>query len=252
MSLSHSKKQFDYLIKSKKNFIFFKKINNFNFNPIPSFIDIVENNKFSFLYESVEKQNDKGRYSICGFEKIKTIILKKKILEIKNLRKKRIFKNIGNPLVKVDEVIKKNKFHKNKILPPMAGSFFGYLSYENIYNIEEIKKFKKRNVLKTPEILLFIPKILIIFDNVNGSIYVVRHILKENFEKINFDRIKYEVNEIEKKINIKNKDININLNKKTKLSIKSNVKRQIYKKYNKGQKIHSKRRYFPSSHKPKI
>ena len=60
---------------------------------------------------------------------------------------------------------------------------------------------------------MFIPKILIIFDNVNGSIYVVRHILKENFEKINFDRIKYEVNEIEKKINIKNKDININLNK---------------------------------------
>ena len=58
-----------------------------------------------------------------------------------------------------------------------------------IFIILRNKKFKKRNVLRTPEILLFIPKILIIFDNVNGSIYIVRHILKENFENINFDKL---------------------------------------------------------------
>ena len=67
MNFSHTKNQYLTFFKNKKNFIFFKKIKNLKFNPIPEFINIVEKNDFSFLYESVEKGKEKGRYSICGY-----------------------------------------------------------------------------------------------------------------------------------------------------------------------------------------
>ena len=73
MNFSHTKNQYLTSFKNKNNFIFFKKIKKFKSDPIPEFIKIVENNNFSFLYESVEKGKEKGRYSICGYNTIKTI-----------------------------------------------------------------------------------------------------------------------------------------------------------------------------------
>ncbi len=88
MRFSHNKKQFLSKKKNKKNFIFYKKINRFKYDPIPEFIQIVENNTFSFLYESVEKGKEKGRYSICGFKSIKTIQVKNKPESQKKNKKK--------------------------------------------------------------------------------------------------------------------------------------------------------------------
>ena len=59
MNFSHTKNQYLTSFKNKHNFIFFKKIKKFKSDPIPEFINIVENNNFSFLYESVEKGKDK-------------------------------------------------------------------------------------------------------------------------------------------------------------------------------------------------
>ena len=84
MNFSHTKNQYLTFFKNKSSFIFFKKIENFESDPIPEFINIVENNNFSFLYESVEKGKDKGRYSICGYNTIKTIQInnRKKVSKI--------------------------------------------------------------------------------------------------------------------------------------------------------------------------
>ena len=61
-------------------------------------------------------------YTICGYKAIKTIQLDKNKLRIDYSKKKQI---INNPLVKIDELIKKFKFKKHQELPPMAGAFFG-------------------------------------------------------------------------------------------------------------------------------
>ena len=60
MPFSHNRNQYNLQISKKNNFVFYKKINNFNYDPTFEFINIVENEKFSFLYESVEKGKDKG------------------------------------------------------------------------------------------------------------------------------------------------------------------------------------------------
>ena len=114
MTFSHSKKQFDNLIKKKSNFIFYKKILKLNSDPIPSFINLVEKNKYSFLYESVEKGREKGRYSICGYDSLRTIQLTNDTLTLENNKVIKKIKYRGSPLKKIDTIIKNLKFIKNK------------------------------------------------------------------------------------------------------------------------------------------
>ena len=75
--ISHSKIQFLNKAKNKRNFIFYKKINKFSIDPVPYFMDTVGNTKYSFLYESVEKGKDKGRYTFCGYGALSIITNKK-------------------------------------------------------------------------------------------------------------------------------------------------------------------------------
>ncbi len=227
MNFSHNKKQFLSLLKNKKNFIFFKKINKFQSNPIPHCIKIVENNKYSFLYESVEKGKEKGRYSICGFKSIKTIQIK----DYKPTNSSKI------TLMNIDKTINNYKFIKNKSLPPMSGAFFGYIAYENIYNIENITKFKKKNKLDTPAAILFIPEILIIYDNVNGSLFLLKHFISENKNILRYEDHVKDLNKIENQLSIKLKEYSYNLNKVKRLKIKSNItKTNFIKKINKAKK----------------
>jgi hypothetical protein len=55
MTFSHSKKQFDNLIKKKSNFIFYKKILKLNSDPIPSFINLVEKINIASFMSQLKK-----------------------------------------------------------------------------------------------------------------------------------------------------------------------------------------------------
>ncbi len=228
MPFSHNRNQYNLQISKKNNFVFYKKINNFNYDPTFEFINIVENEKFSFLYESVEKGKDKGRYTICGYHSIHTILLQNKKLTEKKLNKKKISIINGNPLERIDKIIKNSKFKKNKNLPPMVGSFFGFLSYENIYNIEKISIKRKKNKLNTPDIILFIPEILIIHDNLTKSIYILKHHLSYEKNIADYDHIVKDFKKIEANLKLEVKDVNIDLKKKKKIIIRSNVKKSKF------------------------
>ena len=234
MTFSHSENKFENELKNKSNFIFNKYIKKFNYNPIPEFINLVEKNKFSFLYESVEKGKEKGRYSICGFNTINTIKLINKTLFLNNINKEKKFIVSGNPLSKIDKIIRDFKFKKNKNLPPMAGSFFGYLSYENIYNVEKISKHKKKDKLNTPDIILFVPEILIIYDNFSKALFILRHCISENTKRNDYSNIVDQINKIENKLKLENKLHSIKFSNTKKIKIKSNIlKSKFIKNINK-------------------
>ena len=227
MNFSHDKKKFIKHIKSKNNFIFYKKINKLKSSPISQFIHIVEKNNYSFLYESVEKGKEKGRYSICGYKSIKTIEISDKSQNKKIIKKK--FNNVLNiPFSNINKTINKYKFKKEKNLPPMSGAFFGYIAYENIYNVEKISERKKKNVIKTPGVILFIPEILVIYDNVKKSLYILKHFINENKNQIKYDENVKELNALEKSLKSKSKKELFDLNKIKKLKIKSNVTKKKF------------------------
>ena len=228
MSFSHNKQQFNGLFKKKSNFVFFKEIKKLNYDPIPHFLNFVEKNRYAFLYESVEKGTDKGRYSICGYNSITTLSLKGKSLTISYGKNKKTLKIKDNPLNKVDEIIKSFNFKKKSKLPPMAGAFFGYVSYENIYNIEKIQKYRKSNKLKTPDLILFIPEILLIYDNFTSTLFILRHFVSKFRNKVNYENLVENINNIQDKISTKVKAIEFNLQKKKDLKIKSNIKKSRF------------------------
>ena len=93
--ISHSKIEFLKKTKNKKDFIFYKKINKFSTDPVPYFMGTVDSTEYSFLYESVEKGKDKGRYTFCGYGALSIITNKKNGLyitknnKIKKIKRKR-------------------------------------------------------------------------------------------------------------------------------------------------------------------
>ena len=252
MNFSHNKKQFISLIKNKKNFIFYKKIDRLKSDPIPECIRIVEKNKYSFLYESVEKGKEKGQYSICGYKTLKTIQVKNNLKTKKSVKKNNKYSISDINFLDIDKEINKYKFKKNKNLPPMSGAFFGYIAYENIYNVEKINKFRKRNLINTPAVILFIPEILLIYDNINQSLFILKHFISEKNNDLDYEKHVNELNKIEVKINKRKKENFYDLNKIKSLKIKSNITKKTFINNVKKQEIHKRWRYIPGGAKSTI
>ena len=236
--ISHNKTQFLKKIKNKKDFIFYKRINKFSIDPVPYFMDTVGNTKYSFLYESVEKGKNKGRYTFCGYGAQSIITNKKKALYVTENKKTKKIKRGKNILNQINSIISSYKVANIRSLPPMTSSFFGYLSYENINNIESIINRKKTDTLKIPDCLLFIPETLVIYDNQKSILYITKIINKNISNKKNiYQKLINEFEKITADIKKNNKYEKINFKKRKKISPKSNIsKSRFIKNINKSKK----------------
>ena len=227
--ISHSKTQFNKRIKNKKDFIFYKKINQFIFDPVPYFMSKVGNTKYSFLYESVEKGKNKGRYTFCGYGALTIIVNKKNGLFVTKNKTTIKIKKKKNILNQINSIISSYKISNTQNLPPMTSSFFGYLSYENINNIEDIIKKKKADSLQLPDCLLFIPETLIIYDNLKSVLFLTKIINKKISSKIDgYEILLNEFNTIENEIKINKQYDKINFSKRKKIAPKSNISRSKF------------------------
>ena len=227
--ISHSKIQFLKKTKNKKDFVFYKKVNKFFRDPVPYFMDKVGNTKYSFLYESVEKGGDKGRYTFCGYGALSIITNKKNGLYITKNKITKKIKRRKNILNQINSIISNYRIYNIEALPPMTSSFFGYLSYENINNIENIIKNKKTDILQIPDCLLFIPETLVIHDNQKSILYITKIINKNISNKK--DVYQKMINEFEKiQINIEtNNDYEkINFRKRKVINPRSNISKSKF------------------------
>ena len=241
--LSLNKTKFEKKIKSGDDFIIYKKIKNFNNDPHLSFIDIVEKNKYSFIYESVEGGINRGRYTICGFDPL--IILninnKKAVLyKKKNNKFRQINQNIKDPFKSLENLINNLKIKIGNSLPPMSSGVFGYLGYEAINYIEKISNNKKKDNLNLPDCLLFYPRSLFIYDNHQKELYVIKAFIKSTYNKTlnNYLNIKQEVISDLNFINTFNDEKSkFDLAKRKSLKPKSNIsKNKFYKNIEKSKK----------------
>ena len=191
-------------------------------------MEIVNSTNFSFLYRSVEKGKDKGRYSFCGYQEIDKILLTNNILSYSRGRSKRKSDLGVKGLNKINEIIKKNKFEKNKSLPPMSSAYFGFIGYENIKRIENISKLKRRERLKrSPDILLFLPKFILILDNQKNIFYIIQHVDFKNNSSLNFEDLKSNIQSLKQEFSKNTKFKEMNFKKKIKVNIKSNISKKI-------------------------
>jgi len=164
---NHLKKQNQILFSSKNCKKYFKVENLFKFL-------LAEKN--SFIFESVEKGKIRGRYTIIGLNPDKIWNINKNIITINTLGKKKKVKQ--NPLIFINNLIKKFDIKIPSHLPSMSSMLVGYFSYDIIRYIEKIPD-KCIDDLKIPDVKLSRPRNLVIYDSLKKKIYYIENIYSD-------------------------------------------------------------------------
>ena len=225
--LNISLKQFKLLHQKKQNQIIYVSQSCKNDEEILNLIDNFLIAKNSFIFESVEKEIIKGRYTIFGKnpDKIWEFNNKNSFIYTKKKNKKKIK---GIPKKNIEKIIEKFNFKIPKELPPISSILSGYFSYDIIRYIENIPN-KCKDDLKIPDARLLRPRTLIIHDNVKKKIFYIINCFAD--EKINDYESKYRSikKEIENLIFLANyKSISKSTKETSKIQIKSNISKEKF------------------------
>ena len=228
MNINITLKEFKTKHIKKKNQIIFHKIKSRNNNKIENIINNFLKKKNSFIFESVEKQTVRGRYTIMGSNPDKIWEFNgKKIHIIQNNIKKEIK---ANSYFYLKKLIEKFNFPIPKSLPQLSSLLVGYFSYDIIRYIEKVPD-NCVNDLNIPDIRLMRPKTLIIYDNLKKNIFLISNCFCDekinNYEKYYKNQID-NINNLKKLLSFTEKNLKITKNKftKKKIKIKSNISKK--------------------------
>ena len=169
--------------------------------PVSTLIQL-QKEKYVFLFESVEKGSQKGRYSVIGIRPDLIWECKNNKCLITNLvksKKQTIDKK--NPLQSLSCFIKNNKIKLPEQLPSISSGIFGYMGYEMIKFFENVE-LNKKNSLNLPDSIFLRPSITLVFDNVNDKIMISQVVTqdKKNNALNKFKKIKKTIYDIKKTI----------------------------------------------------
>jgi anthranilate synthase component 1 len=198
--------------------------------PVSTLLKISKNEKYSFLLESVEGGDQRGRYSLLGCKP--DIIWKVKNGKVFiTTNSKYIKDNVSadlNPIQSLRNILQLSKIQRdfNKTPYPVL---VGYLGYPMIQYMEKII-LSNPDTLNIPEAVMIRPKIVAVFDNIKDTIDVMTAIYPEKNIKAEIALKKAEelIKESVEKLNtqITKNDVS---NKKN-IQIKSNYKKEDYLK----------------------
>ncbi len=202
--------------------------------PFSSLLKINKSEKYSFLLESVQGGSNKGRYSLLGCNPDLIWKVERGKAQIKYLEHDYEYKLHINPIVSLKELVKISKFKNTQNQVPFP-TLVGYLGYPMIQYIENIKLENKDNI-NIPDAMLIRPKIVAVFDNIKDIIslmtvtYPSKKISAQSAYKKNKSLLDKTIKKLESSILKPAK----NKNRKSKLTFKSNIrKEQFYKVVNK-------------------
>ncbi len=171
MSINLSLEEFKKLSKNFNVVPVYKEILSDIDTPLSVFLKLYSPERFNFLFESVEKGENVGRYSFIGSSLPVYIKTKKDFVELYDNGKIKC-KKTNDPIGELKEYI--NKFNPAKFedLPPFWGGLVGYVSYDVISFYEPVPDTKP-DVLQLPDIYFFLSDEVVAFDNVKNSIKII-------------------------------------------------------------------------------
>ena len=135
-----------------------------------SFLKTSKNDKNSFLFESLEDGDTKGRFSIIGLKPdlIFKVIDNQSIIEENGSEVSREHNQVNKNIKKF---IKDSHLEIPKNIPSVAAGVYGYIGYDFVRNIEVLPN-QNKDALGIPDIILLRPSIIIVFDNVSKEISI--------------------------------------------------------------------------------
>ncbi len=198
--------------------------------PISSLLKISKNQKYSFLLESVEGGDQRGRFSLLGCDPDIIWQVKKKKVNINLLDKNIKLSNLSkDPIKSLKQLINFSKIKRDINDPPFP-IMVGYLGYPMIQLMENIT-LKNPDTINIPDAILIRPKLVAVFDNIRDSINIMTSVYpnKDINAKLAFKNAHRYINKAIDKLkkngltkNIANKKIN------NELIFKSNYTKKKY------------------------
>jgi anthranilate synthase component I len=143
--------------------------------PVSAFLKIAGARPLSFLLESVEGGEVRGRYSIIGFNPDIIFRVNGRRAEINRAPDDdaAAFAPANEPpLAVLRALIAESRIALPENLPPMAAGIFGYLGYDMVRLMEDLEK-PGPDPIGIPDALLVRPTLVIAFDAVEDTITIV-------------------------------------------------------------------------------
>jgi anthranilate synthase component 1 len=173
--LNFSAQQFEENISKHSATILFKNISADILTPVLAYLKISKIfPTHNFIFESAENANNKGRYSVIGFnpDKIWRCFHNQSHLNenfAKNPNNFILQKN--NSLDNLRQFINTAKIEWSHLkingnnIPPLCSGVFGYMGYDIVKLMENLPDKHLKDELKIPDSTFIRPQILIVFDN---------------------------------------------------------------------------------------
>tara|TARA_B100000963_G_scaffold19536_1_gene14826 strand:+ start:1819 stop:3276 length:1458 start_codon:yes stop_codon:yes gene_type:complete len=184
MRINTSLKDFKRKHSKKHHQILFRSLKCENYYKIENLYKFLLAEKNSFIFESVEKGVNRGRYTIIGLNPDKVWDINSNIITLRTNGKKTKIK--ANPLRYINKLIKEFRIKIPNKLPSMASMLVGYFSYDIIRYIERIPN-KCKDDLNIPDVRISRPKNLVIYDNLKKQIHYIENVYGDikikNYEK---------------------------------------------------------------------
>jgi anthranilate synthase component I len=150
--------------------------------PVSAYLKLGDGHPMSFLLESVEGGEARGRYSIIGLEP--DLIWRANGAKAEINRTARAepgaFAPLNMPpLAALHALIKESRIALPESLPPMAAGVFGYLGYDMVRRMEELAP-PNPDPIGIDDALLMRPTLIVVFDTVKDALTVVTPVRPES------------------------------------------------------------------------
>ena len=141
--------------------------------PLTLFAKICEDQKHSFLFESMEGGEKWGRYSFLGFDPLLTFESNDSEISIKSYSpafsdSKELY---DDPLEALKTILADFNVAEDDNLPKFCGGAVGFLGYDMVRFMEELPKSKEN--ADFPDSSFIIPRIVLVHDNFKQTVTVV-------------------------------------------------------------------------------
>ncbi len=153
--------------------------------PVSAMLKLGPDEPGTFLFESIAGGERLGRYSFIGLAPEKWFRIRDGVAETSA--------DIGfssgdkvdlTPTEALRSFVEQAKAETEEDLPPMASGAFGYVGYDMIQHVEPVT-LSADDCLNVPEVLLVVPKVVLVFDHIFQEILFIGRVTGDNETEIN-------------------------------------------------------------------
>lgn len=160
--------------------------------PVSIFLKLARKKDKSFLLESVELEEQLGRFSLIGMDPAVLLRHEKGVSKIsKNGKTESLHQSI---LTSIKGLLSEYHLKTRLKLPSLVGGLVGFMGYELVQEFEDIK-LSSKNGLSLPDSILMLPTNLIIFDHIKHELKLIHLVVNQKFRstKQNYQKAKREL-----------------------------------------------------------